>query len=786
MHKKIVVFFLVISIKTFSQSNINGKIIDEFKQPIFGASVVLKNTILGTVTNKNGFFELKNIPKGTQTIEMSFVGYKTRSKTITVTKNKSIFIEAILFEDTQNIDEVIIKGKSKQQKKRESPIKIEVIDVKQLQAQSISLPQVINQTAGVNIRQQGGVGSETTININGLQGNAIRFFRDGIPLDYLGRGFNLSILPVDQLANIEVYKGVLPVSLGADALGGAINFVSKNTSKNSLDISYSFGSFNSHLANLNGYFNIPESKLFVSLASYTNISDNNYKIEVEIPNKNTGNPQKNTVERFHDGVESFFTEAKLGVKSTKWADVFEIGYAHFDFNKELQNNIRLTSAYGEAENKESSNIFSTRYTKKINGLSFDVFGAYSQRKTLFNDTPKNRYDWLGEATPLEKNDNGGEVDITTKAHRNLTFKNYTARLKVTYKLNKKHQLNFNHNYIYQKRTGTDPFGEKADDNIDILSFPATYTRNISGIGLNSTFFDKKIENIILVKRFGIRTSSISVGYSYNGTLPELSDASFGYGNSIKYNISQNRYLRLSYEKTTRIPESWEYFGDGVFIIGNSDLKPEISNNVNVGFYSNLDKNNNFSIDINTFYRHVKNNIFLRPFGVLSSRYENTDNAKIKGAELTVKGSPIKHIKFNFAVTYQDIRIKSKDIRFALINNARQPNIPYFFSNLGIDYQPETFLRMHNWQFYTHYYFVEKYLLDAVEKSKEPPLFGSTNNKSVIATQHLVDLGITYKLSKQPLWLNLQVNNVLNTKAYDGFRVQKPNTNFRFKIKYSIN
>ena len=57
--------------------------------------------------------------------------------------------------------------------------------------------------------------------MNGFQDRAIKNFKDGIPMDYLGAGYNISLVPVNMLERVEVYKGVLPTALGADALGGA-------------------------------------------------------------------------------------------------------------------------------------------------------------------------------------------------------------------------------------------------------------------------------------------------------------------------------------------------------------------------------------------------------------------------------------------------------------------------------------------------------------------------------------------------------------------------------------
>ncbi|WP_103866198.1 TonB-dependent receptor [Aquimarina sp. I32.4] len=782
-------FLLLITTTIWGQSSVSGTISDQNGQPLLGATIQIMSTTIGGITNENGYFELNKTPFGNYTLEIAILGFKNRRIPITLQKGKPISLTITMTETSQNLEEVILQGKSKTQRKREEPIKIEVIDINQLQAQSISLPQIMNQTSGVKVRQTGGIGSNTTININGLQGNSIRFFRDGIPLDYLGQAFNLSIVPIDQLANIEIYKGILPVDLGADALGGAVNFISRQNNDNNLDLTYSVGSFNTHQGNLNGYINIPNSKLFASVSSYLISSDNNYTIDVDIPDSETGVPTTTAVERFHDGVQSLFVETKLGVRDTKIADLFEFGFSYFDMHKELQNNIRLTIPYGEAIYEEDALIYSVRYQKQINKLHLDLFSAYSNRATLFDDTPKNRYNWLVEATPIPDNDNGGETNQNSKSFRNLEFDNWIARINLSYQLHENHTLNFNHNYIYEKRVGTDPLAPTFGKDVDILSYPAKYTRNVTGIGITSSFFGGKLDNIFTLKRYGLKTSSISSTYDYYGVIPEFKDESYGFGNSIKYNFNKNRYLRFSYERASRIPESQEYFGDALFISGNSSLQPELSDNINLGFYTNLNKNRALWLDINSFYRDVQNNIFLRPHGLIFSRYQNTADASILGGEFSLKGTATKNLSFNLAVTYQDIRRKNTEENSRSLENSRQPNIPYFFGNIGLRYHPQKLIGKGDWQLYANYSYVEQYLLNAVSKTQEPPLFGNIDSiagANIIPTQNIVDMGLTCKIPTIPLWFNAEINNLLNAKAFDGFRVQKPGINYRFKIKYSIN
>ena len=88
-----------------------------------------------------------------------------------------------------------------------------------------------------NVRGQGGLGSGVELSINGLGGQAIRYFIDGVPLSSRGSGLSLETLPANIVDRIEIYKGVVPPELGMDALGGAVNIITRKSRASFLDAS---------------------------------------------------------------------------------------------------------------------------------------------------------------------------------------------------------------------------------------------------------------------------------------------------------------------------------------------------------------------------------------------------------------------------------------------------------------------------------------------------------------------------------------------------------------------
>jgi len=774
---------------------IKGVVKNESGEPVPFASVVFEDTNIGTLTDDDGYFSLNIKSSRSEKIYVQSIGYITAIIQIHKALLEKDFLEVTLKSSEYALDEVVVSGKSNAQHKMEKPIKVEAIDISKLQAQSTAIPQIINQTAGVKVRQSAGVGSGTSININGLQGRAIRFFRDDIPLDYLGNAYELSLVPIGQLSGIDIYKGVLPARLGADALGGAVNLITRDFKKNQVDLSYSYGSFNTHQANLGGYWEIPGTDYFIQLTSYYVYTDNDYRMDVKVTDPETRTLKPANVRRFHNAVRSGFLEAKTGIKNTNAADLFEIGYAGFTMHKEDQHGFNINNPFGEVWNEESFNAFTTRYKKELGSLNIDMFGAYSKKSTLAVDTSSRRYNWFGNINTTGWT-NGGETDGANKTLRNLNYDHFVGRVFFSYKIGGS-TLSFNHNLVTQRRTGSDPLGSRVEINnniIDPFSVPAEYLKNVSGLQLTSELFKEKLTHLITVKRYDVTTSSLSLT-SFEDLTPELASTSYGVGSSMKYSFSENRFVRLSYEKSTRIPEAIEYFGDGLFIVGNNDLKPERSHNVNFGFYTHIDKKETVFWDINAFYRNVNNQIILQPIWTLiHSQYQNKDVAEIKGVETKLKAHLFNRIKTNLGITFQDVRrININDRAEQSAEGSRIRYIPYFFTNLLVHYDHAHLIKQGDLaSIYINHSFVEKYPYLMIPKNQELAIFEPVSNSpitnmedQIIPSQHIIDMGFIYKWHNLPLWINIEINNILNTKSFDNYRIPKPPRNFKIKIRYVI-
>ncbi|MEM8999544.1 MAG: TonB-dependent receptor [Bacteroidota bacterium] len=776
----IVIFFSGVMV-TLGQSPLSGKVLDDTGIPMMGATVQLQGTKLGVVADENGYFKFEKTPYGNFKLVVSSLGFQTKTVAVQLKRSHPVSLTITLAESSEQLDEVVVRGKSQEQQKRERPIKIEVIDIAKVVQQATSLPEIINQISGVKVRQSSGVGSNTTIAINGLQGNAIRFFKDGIPTDYLGRSFDLSLLPTGNLKNVEIYKGVLPIALGADALGGAVNLTTKEKSRDYRSASYEIGSFNTNILNLGVNYVIPKTKLHAGVTSYYTYTDNDYEFTSDDITDAFGVPITEELTRFHDAFRARYVDVNFGVHDTKWADILDISLSYFDLNNQVQNGISIVQPLGEVTQAEITRLASFRYAKQITPKwNVNLFLAYSRNDTQEQDLAEFRYNWFGEQTVETPS---GEVQLRDQR---IEQDNHVARFVARYDLNERFNIKLSSTYNSVDRVGTDPFAqENFITGIQPITIPSTYRKIVSGLGIGSKFFGQKLVGETFVKNYYLETESAS--FFGESLTEELFDRSFGFGQSFKYEFDETTYVRISYEQATRIPEADEYFGDNLFLLPNPLLIPETSDNLNVGIATNLNKSNSVAVEINGFYRDTKDFIRIFPQGLLFSINRNSFTQIAKGVEMNFRINPSESSSISAAITYQDLRGKD-NLDNPNLEDSRTPNIPYFFTNLSAN---KNFLFPFGWDldlnFYGNYLFTEQYFVRATEKSLEPGLFEKAPSSvtNIIPSQHQVNMGVTCKLKKIPLSLNFEVINALDAELYDEFRIPKPLRNFRLKMTYRL-
>ncbi|KXX67580.1 TonB-dependent receptor [Flammeovirga sp. SJP92] len=785
------IFLLFISITlSFSQNKVivSGKVIDsQTNDNIPFCTVQLKDLKKGGYTNIDGFFKLPKVPVGKHEVMVTHMGYSPYLKTINVTKKGISNLVISLSESEVELDEVMVIGESEETQMEKQGFSAQKIDTEKVAIQSVELNTLLDQTSGINVRQEGGLGSRTKYSINGLSGNAVRIFIDGIPMEYYGPSYSINSLPVNLIEEIEVYKGVVPVTLGSDALGGAINIKTKKGKENTLDFSYSIGSFNTHQVALNGAHRNKDNGFTFRGSLFYNYADNNYEVwgdDVKVTNPENGRVEEVRAKRFNDGYEAYGTKLDIGFTDTKWANQFLVSLVYSDMYKEVQHGATMNVPFGERHYTQGNIVPSITYQKKdlfTEGLDVDLFSSYAINSRTLVDTTTNKYNWYGEI--WGENPGGGEAG--GPVHSTTDEGTLINRFNVSYAFNNDNILNLSGIITDYKRTG---FNREAQLGGDTSNDYQKINKSIIGLSYSNSAFTNKLRTNLFVKQYAYSVDALYHTYSggeYHPLPKQTSDINYGYGIASSYDLTKKLTIKFSAEQAVRLPVPDEIFGNGAEnAISNLGLEPEISQNMNLGFrYGELYLgDHSLTLSTTLFYRDVTNMIqrSVNTRGDLFF-YENFGKILSKGVDVQVDYDYNRKLFFTFSGSYNDTRYKTKYTADGYKNlhyNSRLKNAPYLQFNTNMRYDLSDLLSSKGQlQVYWNMRYVYEYF-------RYWENIGS-DNKDIIPTQFVNDLGASYRFPQNKLALSLDIKNLFNEQVFDNFAIQQPGRGVYFKVSYSI-
>ena len=208
-------------------NSISGKVSSNGEVLPF-VNVYLKKNKQGTSTNENGFFELKNIPNGTYTIVASSIGFKFKSKKITLTGNQKI-VKNFNLKVNDALEEIVISGTLRPVTKSNSPVPVEVYSETFFRKNPTpSIFESLQNVNGVRPQLNCSVCNTGDIHINGLEGSYTFVLIDGMPIvSGLSTVYGLTGIPQALIERVEIVKGPASTLYGSEAVGGIINVITK-------------------------------------------------------------------------------------------------------------------------------------------------------------------------------------------------------------------------------------------------------------------------------------------------------------------------------------------------------------------------------------------------------------------------------------------------------------------------------------------------------------------------------------------------------------------------------
>lgn len=773
---------LLISISAFSQHKtmISGKVLSTEKTTVDFATVYLKGTNYGGTTNEEGIYHLQ-APAGEYTLVVSAIGYKTVEKPVKLMRGERTKMNVVISPQATELDEVVVVSNGVTRLKR-SAFNAVALDTKALQNSTQNLSEALAQAPGMKIRESGGVGSDMQLMMDGFTGKHIKIFIDGVPQEGVGSSFGLNNIPVNYAERIEVYKGVVPVGFGTDAIGGVINIITKkNRNKWFLDASYSYGSFNTHKSYVN-FGQTFRSGLTYEINVFHNYSDNNYYVDTPVKDFTTGAINKKKIEhvkRFHDTYHNEAVIGKIGFVDKKWVDRLMFGFTYSHMYKDIQTGVRQEVVFGGKYRKGYSIMPSLDYRKRdffVRGLDVVLTANYNKNMTNNVDTSSYEYNWRGEMRPLRMP--GEQSYQNTRSDNN----NWNGTLTANYRIGKAHTFTFNHVINAFRRSNQSLLNEDSEAN----AIPKETRKNISGLSYrlmptehwNLSVFGKYYNQFIAGP---VATSSAQDDYIRTTN----SVSAMGYGAAGTYFILKSLQAKLSYEKAYRLPTNEEMFGDEDLETGDISLRPENSDNVNL----NLSYNETFGkhsvyVEGGLIYRNTKDyiqrNISDLSGGKYGATYVNHGRVETKGYNISVRYGFANWVSVGGNFTQMNVRDNVKTVtsgtnQESLTYGARMPNLPYQFANSDVTFYWRNLWKKGNTLSVTY---------DNLYMHSFPLYSEAVGSESefVVPTQFSHNLTLSYGIQNGRYNISFECRNLTNEKLYDNFSLQKAGRAFYGKVR----
>ena len=729
----ILLLMLFIPVSQLMAQKLSGHVYDVNHNPIPGTQIYITALNQGTVTNKDGYFVLKNLPQGTYEVQISYVGYKKKILRLDLSKiNKPITVT--LTESTLELPGLTVTGTPQPTDILSSSQSISVVNAKDFEKESgATAMSALQNVSGVTLLSTGsgvdkpvihGLSSErVVVAVNGVRQEAQNWgSRHGPEID----PFNVK--------KIEVVKGPGSVLYGAGALGGVVNVLSPD-----LPVSNNRTPLMAGSLDLAGFSNNNQG----AGALMFHGASGSIGYRAEFSHRNAGNIQTPDGALFNSGLRKTNGNFMVGT-SKKWGTL-SLDYSHLFQRIEIHEN-PANSPKGTPNQPLHNDLLHLKANIPTHSLRFEINAAYQH-----ND--RQEFPEAGAQHP------GLHLVLNTST---INIKAHHAPLGPVYgTFGVSSMIQTNRTLATEKLI---PGYNQQDYAAFIFEQAKFGPLNLSAGGR----YDTRNLDVLSTPDLGVP----AVKRKYNAF-----SGSFG----AALHLTSNFSLTANIGRAWRAPTVFELFANGVhegtlrYEVGDSNLVPELATNIQ----SSLKYvSSHFIGEISVYNNHISNYIFPNETSRIDSKsgfhiYDVTQaNARIRGIDASLQVEATKWLTFNGG--YSMLRGD---------NLAIHSPLPYMPANHGrIGFR----LSRTKWGTFEEPYFS----LHTTIYAKQTRLAA---NEPETAGYALVDFstGSNVHVGKTALQLNLIVTNLFNKAYIDHLSTYRdfalnPGRNIVLKIKIPFN
>jgi iron complex outermembrane receptor protein len=614
-----------------------------------------------------------------------------------------------------------------------------IVEVEEQPEEFKTVAQVLAETVGIQVRRFGGLGDFTTVSIRGSSPGQVRFFFDGVPLTRArSETVNLSDLPLDPLARIEIYRGVSPLSVGATALGGIINLVTKDPGDEpGASVLAGGGSFGTRKATLLGAGRQGDLAVLASFSYLGSNGDFPFDDDNGTPENpfddervDRRNNEFNSGDALLKGIYDLSADARLIALNELFVNqqgVPGIGaFQSLDANVEDLRNLSYLRLEADSVSDLEVDVDSTLYFLYEEEQFEDLRGEIgtgnqqSRNRTFSPGFFTHAFRPLGAHLLEGRIDLGGEIFVP----RDLLSDEPAGP----------DQTRFN-------------FATGVGDTVDLFS--------------GRLIVEGQLRYELAVDDFGgiLGPDGQPIDGS-GGATSQLFTPHAG----VRVDATDDLWVKANVGRYGRIPSFFELFGNRGSVVGNPDLDPEEGLNVDAGFDflpTRLGPLTRVRGEAVFFYRDVDDLIVLVQNSQRVSVPQNVGSAEILGAELSVRFRAWERLGVIANYTYQDATDTS-DVPSRRGNQL--PGRPLHEAYARAEY---------HWRGWMPFY----------ELSFTSGNFLDQANFQEVESSAVHTLGLQYALSKWPITFTFEARNFTDDQVEDFGGFPLPGLTFFGTVAY---
>ena len=768
-----------------------GTVSDTNGEKLWGATIAILNTTIGTNSDANGRFELSPVDRGRHVVKTSYVGYASSVDTLWISENKILNI--VLKSNDLQLPEIMVRENFENSRNKAEVLSIEVIRKDYIVENNAgNLVKTIEKLPGVYAMDIGSGFSKPVI--RGMGFNRVAVAENGIKQEGQQWGADHG-LEIDQfnVEKLEIYKGPMSLQYGSDAIGGVIEIIPASVgTENGIYGEVSLiGKSNNNLAGLSAVIGVTRNR-WNAKARITEQHFGDYKIPADtivyltrklpVYNrelKNTAGYERSiasTMGYSGEKLSSSLTISNVFQKTGYFPGSHGVPEASRVQDDGNSRNIDLPNSNVNHLKIISNTSFKTRNWKTSLDVAFQ--NNHRQESSMFHTHYGNQ--------EAPANDPDLEMDFRLNT--------YTGNLKIESTGNEdwKHQFGINSDYQRNRIAGYS-FLLPEFNRFTIGSFVIERYRLTDKIQLIGGFrFDYgRLAISAFRDEYLARYLESMGGYDPNeiafysqrsfGTQKRFNDVSWSAG--LVFNPDDRQTYKINLGQSFRLPGANELASNGVHHgtfrheLGDTSLVSERGYQLDAAYTFESDR---FYFSVNPFVNWLSKYIFLNPTGEWSVlphagqiyRYSQAQ-ALIGGGEISASYEIIRHLTLESGFEYVHLQNLSD-------------GYPLPFS------PPMSAITSITWHWHSRNKSLEK-----LHTNLEHHWIGRQDriarNEEVTPGSNLFNFSInnTWKVGRSRFNLSFQVRNIFDAKYYNHLsfyrklNIPEPGRNFQVIVKIPI-